>query len=215
MKHSRLLFALSVAACCSLWLGCGSLLAPLPDNTRYYVLTSGEGRAPATPAPPASSPLVVGLGPISLPGYLDRQQIATRVNPNRLDYSDNDLWAQPLSANFTQVLGQNLASLVRASQIVDYPWYSTQPMDYAVQVRAAHFECAKDGDCQLDATWSIVEPRSGKVLRRQHNDLVAPAGGGDPSAKVAALSRVLFQMSQQIAQALRQLVLTRVAAAGS
>jgi uncharacterized lipoprotein YmbA len=54
----------------------------------------------------------LGLGPIELPGYLDRQQVATRTSTNRLSYSETDRWAAPLAENFSDVSGQNISHLL-------------------------------------------------------------------------------------------------------
>src|SRR5262249_35436468 len=79
----RLVFAVLLVAGCS-------ILAPRPDPFRFVVLT------PLTDTD-ATSPrrdgLVVGVGPVALPGYLRRPEMATRVAPNRIAFSDTVRWA--------------------------------------------------------------------------------------------------------------------------
>lgn len=59
--------------------------------TRLYVLAPVE-----TPALPASGALSVGVGPMHVPGYLDRPQIVTRRDADRIDLGDFDQWGEPL-----------------------------------------------------------------------------------------------------------------------
>ena len=83
--------------------GC-SLTSPRPDLTKYYVLT-----AAAEPAQPvANGTLVIGLGPVMMPGYLDHNEIVTRAGANELDLSEIDRWAEPIDQNFKNVLARDL-----------------------------------------------------------------------------------------------------------
>src|SRR5438105_4742563 len=72
---------------------CGSCTAlqPRAERTRFLLL------APATAGSngPASSAtgLVIGLGPVQLPAYLDRQEFVIRTSPNAFDLSDRYRWA--------------------------------------------------------------------------------------------------------------------------
>src|SRR5262245_29647809 len=94
---------LAVVALPPLLGGCASLVRSSSDPVRLYVL-SLEPPAAAPESVPGS--LTLGFGPVSLPGYLDRQGIVTRVAANRLESARNDLWAEPLGANLRDVLAQ-------------------------------------------------------------------------------------------------------------
>ena len=74
--------------CCP---GCG-LLSPREDTTQYAVLVSldeipGEPAAPASAAHPS---LRVGLGPVTLPEYLKRPQIVSRVGGTQIVLSASE-----------------------------------------------------------------------------------------------------------------------------
>ena len=46
---------------------------------------------------PARTPdLTVGVGPVTLPPYLDRPQLVTRAGSNRAVLADFDSWVEPL-----------------------------------------------------------------------------------------------------------------------
>lgn len=62
--------------------GC-SLLSPEPDPSRFFVLTA---TTPGEASPTTRGDLVVGVGPTSIPGYLDRNEIVTRISPDELRY---------------------------------------------------------------------------------------------------------------------------------
>ena len=95
----------AVVAALSLLPAC---LGPRVDASRYFTLPAAGTSAVGTPA--AGSPgagattPVVGLGPVTLPPYLSRPEVATRVGPEQLAYSSTDRWAAPLEDLVTAAL---------------------------------------------------------------------------------------------------------------
>ena len=67
-----------LAAACALAAGCGSLLDPRPDETRFYVLDPTAAPEPAEETL-ASEGASIGLGPVRIPDYLRRPEIVTRT----------------------------------------------------------------------------------------------------------------------------------------
>ena len=82
----------------------------------------------------------IGLGPIKLPEYLDRDEVVTRVGPNRLELSDKDRWAEPLNDNFRQVLAQDLTQSLGTHSVIFFPWVGTTHIDYQVRIDVYRFE---------------------------------------------------------------------------
>ena len=64
----------------------------------------------------------IGIGPLDLPGYLDRPEIVTRVNPDELELAELDNWAEPLKDNITRVLAENISRLLCTEDVVIFPW---------------------------------------------------------------------------------------------
>ena len=107
----------------SLALGCGLY----GDGSHFYMLSVAAG------APLARHPLRVGLGPVVVPAYLDAPTIATRVDPNRIEYARFDRWAVPLAAEVRRVLAEDLGAAGTIS-VVPYSWYSSTALDAVVRV---------------------------------------------------------------------------------
>ncbi|MGH7872044.1 MAG: PqiC family protein, partial [Candidatus Binatia bacterium] len=105
-----------------LFAACGSFSAK-PDPSRFFTLSALPAPEDAAKkAPGDSSGISLGIGPITLPGYLDRQEIVIRVAQNQINLAENDRWAEPLEENFSRVLSQNVAALLRADRVNAYPW---------------------------------------------------------------------------------------------
>ena len=190
-KHAGVA-ALSLAA---LLAGCGTT-AP----SRFYVLQSSantEAVLPGKIAPDA----IVGIGPVTLPEYLDRPQMVTRAGDNRLDLAEFDRWAEPLGGNFTRVLADNVSRLLSTERVVLFPWPSSVQVDYKVAVEVMEFEAGPGGIVTLDARWTVFGGGDSAV-RRSHFEEQAPGGY---EAIAAAQSKMLGKLSLEIASAIAEL----------
>lgn len=187
-----------------MWSGCSplSVLEPRKDPSEFYVLTPIDSPPPSAPLAVGRSrrPLAIGVGPIKMPAYLARLEIVTRSSPNRIDLSDKDRWAEPLDKNFTNVLSQNLTSILSA-HVVTFPWYRPIDLDYQVTMEISRFDTDDKGTAQLVGRWEIKDPDTGAILNSGETNLSEPAQAGETQA--ATLSRALGDLSQQLADAIR------------
>jgi uncharacterized lipoprotein YmbA len=180
--------------------GC-SLTSPRPDLTKYYVLTSAAQTAP----PAASGALVVGLGPVMMPGYLDHTEIVTRAGANELNLSEIDRWAEPIDQNFKNVLARDLSTAAGGIQVMEFPWYNTAKADYKVEIVVSRFDSDQSGETTLNAKWTVRAGHDGQVVLSQSTALTEHAAGTSTSAEVAALSADTGAFAQQIAAAILQI----------
>jgi uncharacterized protein len=194
--------AAKLLAACLLFAGC-TLLAPVPDRWRFFTLTALPPRA-LDAAPPANG-WACGVGPISLPAYLERLEFATRVSPSEVAYSQMDRWAEPLSANVAAVLLQNLSSLLPATPVVGYPWQVGAKVDYQIEIGLRQFECGSDDQCALAGRWLIKDTRTGRFVVTRESSLSRSARASNGVAVAQALSDLLGELSEEIATALRAL----------
>ena len=184
-------------------------LTGCPGNapTRLYVLT------PTTDKPASTSPqgVAIGVGPITLPKYLDRPQIVTRVAANSLDQANLDQWGGDLNDNITRVVATNLSNLLATDRVSLYPWKDGAPVDFQVTMDISRFEQDKDGSAVLNVFWSIVNPKDGTVLLMRRSSYTQSAGEPAASqsdnprpfdAQAAAMSRDLAQFSHDVAAAI-------------
>jgi uncharacterized protein len=193
----RQLVIAAIALGSSAMLGCGPVLAPQPDQSKFFTLSPVDVAA----APPL--PIILGLGPINMPAYLDRNSVVIRNGPNEMDISAVDRWAEPLSANFSRTLTEDLSRMLAPRQIVQFPWYSPIP-DYQVEIYVYRFEADSTGTAVLSGKWTIRNPLDHKTLDSSDMNISQPVAKGDGGG-AAALSRALGQLSTEIATAIRQL----------
>jgi hypothetical protein len=167
--------------------------------TRLYVLAPVE-----TPALPASGALSVGVGPVSVPGYLDRPQIVTRPAADKIDLGEFDQWGEPLRDGISRVLAEDLARQMPSARIAVFPWRGLESFRYRVVVNVTRLDGPVGGDLVLEARWYVLDA-AGKEIALKTTRLTEPTGGSGYSATVSAMSRVLAVLSREIAQALAAL----------
>jgi uncharacterized lipoprotein YmbA len=192
--------AILYAAACSL----GTVLQPTPDLSNFYVLTPLDQAARGTPITYSSNrgpqALDIGLGPVKFPAYLARLEIVTRSSPNQLDVSPLNRWAEPLDKNFTNVLGQNLMTLLGA-HVTTFPWYRPVKLDYQVTLDITRFDTDSQKTARVIGRWEIKDPKSGDLLNSGEINLTEASEKDESTA--ATLSRALGDVSTQLADAIR------------
>jgi uncharacterized protein len=190
---------------CLIPAGCISL-SPQPDPSRFFALASlPQIKERMARNSPGTDALTLGIGPVKIPGYLDRQQLVTRVSQNRFAVAENDRWAEPLDENFSRVLSQNLSILLQTDRIVAYPWERSQQPAYQVQVEVLRFEPNAEQLVELSARWIIVDGAK-KTISSRESYLTHPARDKSTEASVAAMSDVVGGLSKEIAADIRALI---------
>jgi uncharacterized protein len=181
--------------------GCGTF-SPRPDSSRFFTLTAiAQPGSVTTRASSNPAGVSIGIGPIRLPGYLDRQEIVTRVSQNRIDLSEYDRWAERLETNFTRVLAQNLSVLLNTDQLVFYPWELNRKPNYQVTIEMLRFESNTRGEVQLSARWEILDTNKRTQLQAGESGITRQPTAQSTDASVAALSEALGDLSREIANA--------------
>src|SRR5262249_51889108 len=137
------------------------------DAYRYYTLAPS-----AEPAVRPASALTVGLGPVTLPGYLSRPGLVTRMGDTQVHYSEGDLWAEPLAKQFTRTLSEDLSRALGGARIVEYAWYPGSPIDVAVAVNVLAFEVDSTGAATLNAGWTLRDPQSSRIMYEGQSAIV-------------------------------------------
>ena len=150
-------------------------------------------------------PLSLGIGPISVPGYLDRQEIVTRIAQNQVRLSEYDRWAEPLEEGVGRVVSQNVASILSAERITSYPWPTERRPLYQVEIEILRFETNTSQEAQLAARWTVRHTTKKDLVRYHDTRLSHTAPERSTAASVAALSQVLADMSRQIARAIEEM----------
>jgi uncharacterized lipoprotein YmbA len=186
---------------CLLAAGCVSL-GPQADPSRFFALASLPRTGQRVQDAAGNNALVLGIGPIKFPAYLDRPQLVTRISQNRFAVAENDRWAEPLEENLSRILSQNLSILLHTERVVTYPWERSQRPTHQVQVEVLRFEPNAERIVELWARWRVSD-NTRKLVSVRESYLTLPARDKSTEGAVASMSAVANELSKEIADAVR------------
>lgn len=193
VSHLRICLPAVLLALVLMMTGCART-APVA----YYRLSSNvDGKTIINGA--AMDGKVIGIGPIRLPERLDRPQIITGMDTNRLHVSDSHRWIEPLSENISRVLRENLSILLQTERFLFYPWSRSAAVDYQLIVDVVRFEGGGYTTANLEIIWSIEDGEGKIVLPRQRSRYQAETPTPDHQGLVSALSETLTLFCREIA----------------
>jgi len=187
----------------TLWVvlsGCAS-----SPNPRFYLLSSLEGTSPEKKPSGEERCFSIGIGPISIPYYLDRPQIVTRGASNEFTLAEFDRWGEPVGDNLKRVLAKNLSILLCTKTIAFFPWRGGIPIDYRIEMEVYRLDGSLGGNVSLEASWMISSGDGKRILVSKRSTLTEAVGGQDYKSLVGAQSRVLGTLSREIAEAVKAL----------
>ena len=178
-------------------LGCGT-----SQPAHFYLLRAMSPDSDAGLSETKASSLSLGLGPISLPKYLDRPQIVTRISSHEIDLAEFHKWGAPLKDNLVSVLHENLSKLLSTNRIVEYPWNRSHLPDYQLSLEVMQFDGTKNQEVSLSVRWRLAGDDGKRVLQEKTSQFSEIIQGSDYEDLVEAMSRMLALLSREIADAL-------------
>lgn len=190
------------------WLLRGSLLfgalllsacAKSPPPTLYLL----DVKAPAY-LPGLMQGIAIGVGPVEISKYLDRNQVITRSDTPKLGMTGEHQWAEPLKAGVTRVLLVNLGLALDSNRVYELPMRQRRALDYQVPVDVLRFDGVLGREVVLSARWILLSGDGQTVLLSKVSRVNEPTKGPDVEDFVAAQSRALVRLAQEIAEAIRQ-----------
>ncbi len=169
---------------------------------RFYLLESNVEPMMATGSQGRLSNLSLGIGPVIIASYLDRPQLVSRLSGNELRVDEFRLWAEPLKANISRVIRENLSVLTDAGHVYSYPIKRATIIDYQISLNVLRFDADAAGSVTLKSVWRIVEPDSHQGLMERRSTIVKPSSSTAIADVVDAMSMALAELSKEMAQAL-------------
>lgn len=148
----------------------------------------------------------VGVGPVSLPDFLNNPRIATRSEGPKIHYSEFHRWGGYIDKDLLRVVTENLSAQLATEHVQPYPWSEKFRPVYQVTLDIRQFDGDPEGDVTLNVVWRLSETDrtdGPSVLKRSViREPVNASAAGDYEALVTAHSRTLARLSAKIAEAI-------------
>lgn len=174
----------------------GCAKGPPPD---FYILNA----EPSESIVGEERGIAVGVGPISLPAHLNRSQIVTRATNYQLDLSESHQWAEPLKDSVSRVLVISLSNLLQSNRVYVVPRRQKVTLDFQVSIDIERLDGRLGEQAALGARWTLFGSDTRTPLLNQMTIVKETTADGTYNALVAASSRALKVLSQEIADAIQ------------
>ena len=205
-RFSRWALAGTILIVCFLLLG-GCLGKGTQKDTRFYLLQPISGISSGERASVEGEGLMLAIGPVRVRQYLNRPQIVTRTQENKIMLHDFHSWGEPLDKNFTAVLGGNLSNLLSTDRIVFFPWRRKPNFDYQVVVDVMRF----DGDLGEEALlivhykiWAVGESEGeDRRIGIWKSSFSRQTRDDSYEALVSAMSELVGDFSREVAEKIK------------
>lgn len=195
----RTILSASLILSSLLLLGCGT-----SPKTQLYIINSIDRDTETAPLKSDVQSLVIKVGPVSIPDTLDQEPIVTRIGSNLLVADEYNRWGGDFQDDIQRILGENISILLPGSQITLGREITLLPIDFQVIINVREFDGQLGGVVTLNADWTVARKGKKKSVLAKKSVLQEKTGGTDYKDYVAAQSRLLAKLSQEISNEIRK-----------
>ncbi len=175
-------------------------------SSRFYTLTPHENRGASIAE---GMEVVVRVGPVGIPSYLDRRQIVTRNGRNGIEIAEYERWGGSLDDEIIRLLVNDLGARLADKGITVVPWRSVTlaeaPTVYRIPFSIDRFDGELGGTVVLNATWAVVmkKDKQERVVLARESTITEAVGGKGYDAFVSALGRTVEKLGKEMADGLQ------------
>lgn len=137
---------------------------------------------------------IIGIGPVTIPEYLQHNKIAFWKTPQQLILLDNHYWAEPLERGITRVLALELQAAHSDWRVVQFPWPNNQRPRYSLKIDVQRLDAFAD-HAIIEATIDWMNLQTKTVISSQRIKLRQ-----DSKANSAAIAQAFSTLLQQSAR---------------
>jgi uncharacterized lipoprotein YmbA len=181
--------------------GCTGASGP----STFYMLRSMESPRESVSTTAGEKSVSVLVGPITMPGYLDRTQMVTVAGKNEMAMDEFNRWAESLQDGFCRVLVEDLSWLLNTPEVYRYDRGGSSSADYQVVIDVTRFDAVPQGDAHLIAFWIVSAKDNGSPRITRKSVFRAPVSETGFSGVVEAQNQTLTVFSREIAAAIQSL----------
>lgn len=194
------------AGCCALLLGgCISLPnSPRSPTPRFYML-SVINESQVSQKIKITPGVIIGVGPVKIPVYLDRPQIVTRDKKGILKFDEFGRWGESLDLGLARLIREGLTAMLPGTKLTLYPWNPTTAVKYQVVLELVQLESELDSDMVFVVQWTVIDVQNSKTLIIKRSEFRQPIIPHNYHGLAQTLSTACSSLSDQIAEALAPL----------
>jgi len=147
----------------------------------------------------------IGIGSLRVAAYIDQPGLVLANADGTVTTAQHHQWAEPLRDSLRTLLANDIAHAigqpVRARSYSETNW--KQFTSRLIEVNVEQLHGTADGSARLVVTWAIVDPGKREVISEHEFNATQPLAGDGYTELVKAEKKLMLQLAQQIAAALK------------
>ena len=174
-------------------------------QVRHFLL-GVEDVAPAERGAPDVSVLV---GPVRLPAYLARPELARLAGDGEIELDSSHRWLGSFESNFLRAVSLGVAKRLGSNEVVAHPSKAPFPIEYDVRLHVDDLIVESGGTMRVRIRWALIGPEGrgtgpleGAPARLFTLEERRSGVGGSAAARVRAYEAVLGELATRIADAI-------------
>jgi uncharacterized lipoprotein YmbA len=173
---------------------CAACAASAPRHS--YVLAAPD---PASARGDVASGGAIEVQAVDIPEAVDHASLIEVRGASERLVLEGDRWAEPLRLGIGRVLALELAKLSGARVAWAYPAHAPAAATVRVKVSITRLDASAD-KVALDAYWKVSDLTTGRAPREGASSLSIPVTEGGAAGLVAAQSRAVWALGEDIAR---------------
>jgi uncharacterized lipoprotein YmbA len=165
---------------------------------RFHSLLPAASSSPAS-APSGTAPLVIELGPVTVPAAVDQPQWVLRAGDDSLRVLEGERWVAPLRDELRAAVMARLAERFNA---VDARTQPGPASGWRLRIEVQRFESLLGREAWIEAAWSVTSVATPVRTLACTSRLHETAGADAPSIG-AAHRRAVQRLADQIGERLK------------
>jgi uncharacterized protein len=182
-KILLLLASLSIGACMN------------SPPSEYFALGASEANFTVAEQAPVNQ--LIGIGPVTIPEYLQHNKIGYWKNAQQLTLLENNYWAEPLERGISRVLALELQAVHPDWRVLQFPWPANQRPGYSLKVDIQRFDAFTD-HAVIEANLDWVNLQTKTIIGSQRIRLRQ-----DSRANSIAIAQAFSALLQQTARSIQ------------
>lgn len=168
-------------------------------GVRHFILGTSASASTVARSPDTA----VLIGPVQLPAYLDRSQIATLEGGGEVFLDEFNRWLGGFEDNFLRALSLGLARELGSAKVVVYRSKAPFAIDYQIRLHVDDL-ILEDGDgLRIRVRWALVPLREEASPELFLMDELVSVGGNSIEDVVRAHEDALADLARRIANELK------------
>jgi uncharacterized lipoprotein YmbA len=172
--------------------------------TNFYMLTPLTPLAVKPSTEEGQGRVVIAVESVQVPGYLDRNQIVTRLDDTEYQLAEFDRWTESISGNLTRVIAENLSRLLATDAADVFPSARSILFDYRIEVEVLRLDGKLGDQVTLMARWMIFGADEDDLIVLRKSEYTEKAEDGTYKGLVLAQSWTVEKLSRDIAAAMKK-----------